>query len=61
MLQWLYNISINAFALLVRLISPFNPKAKLAIQGRQLAASGLLVWRNQHPGKLIWFHCASLG
>jgi len=61
MLQWLYNISINAFALLVRLISPFNPKAKLAIQGRRLAASGLMAWRNQHPGKLIWFHCASLG
>jgi 3-deoxy-D-manno-octulosonic-acid transferase len=61
MLQWLYNMLMNAFALLVRLISPFNPKAKLAIQGRQLAASSLMAWRNQHPGKLIWFHCASLG
>jgi 3-deoxy-D-manno-octulosonic-acid transferase len=61
MMQWLYNFSMHAFALAVRLFAPFNHKAKLAVQGRHGSASRLQAWRDQHPGQLIWFHCASLG
>jgi 3-deoxy-D-manno-octulosonic-acid transferase len=56
----LYSIFVRLYPFAIRLVSPFNEKARLWEKGRKdiflrlqqaLAASG----------KLIWMHCASLG
>lgn len=60
--MFLYNLSIYAFQLGLKLASPFNPKAKLWVRGRKN-------WKDNLKNKVealqlenaIWFHCASLG
>jgi 3-deoxy-D-manno-octulosonic-acid transferase len=55
-----YNLFIKIYTLLLRLLFPFNPKAKLWIKGRE----GLLdkIEREiESSKKKIWFHFASLG
>lgn len=60
----LYNLSIYGYQFIIWLVSPFNHKAKLWIEGRAL---GIGDWEsgkqtNQSPiPKTAWFHCASLG
>jgi 3-deoxy-D-manno-octulosonic-acid transferase len=63
MLNLLYNISIYGYSLIIKLLSPFNTKAKLWIDGRndifERLKSGI---NNQNSNsKIAWFHCASLG
>jgi len=43
------------------IISPFHAKAKLWIVGRKNTLKNVDSFRRSNPGKLIWFHCASLG
>ena len=58
----LYNLGIHAFKLGLQLASPFNPKAKLWLEGRKN-------WEENLKKKVAdlklehaaWFHCASLG
>jgi 3-deoxy-D-manno-octulosonic-acid transferase len=60
--MFLYNLSIHALQIGLKLASPFNPKAKLWIDGRKN-------WKYNLKNKVdslqlenaIWFHCASLG
>ena len=56
----LYNLGILIYITMVRLVSPFNRKARLIVLG----------WKNWHArlsqkaggeDKYIWVHCASLG
>jgi 3-deoxy-D-manno-octulosonic-acid transferase len=57
---WLYNIGIFFYGLILRLLTPFNSKAKLFIEGR----NGLFEVLKNHINageKHIWFHFASLG
>ena len=57
---FLYQLSIFLYGLLLRLIAPFHPKAKLWVAGRK----GLLKRIEQTVEKgqeYIWFHFASLG
>lgn len=66
MSKLIYNISIYAYQLLVWLVSPYNTKAKLWIQGRKnfqnkVLASDFYIQRSKNPKPLAWFHCASLG
>ena len=59
-MRFLYDLGIGLYTLLLRLISPFHPKAKLWVQGRK----GLFVRMEQTIEKgcrPIWFHFASLG
>lgn len=62
----LYNWSIYAYVSLLRLISPFNKKAKLWVDGRNNLFDKLKTdaerkhWRSGVT-RLAWFHCASLG
>ncbi len=57
---FLYNIGIFLYGLILRLVAPFNSKAKLFVAGRKHIFS-------QIKGKInpadrhIWFHFASLG
>jgi len=60
--MFLYNLGIHAFKLGLQLASPFNPKAKLWVEGRKN-------WEENLKSKVsslqleqaVWFHCASLG
>ncbi|MGV6945659.1 3-deoxy-D-manno-octulosonic acid transferase [Sphingobacterium kyonggiense] len=59
-MRFLYQLSIFLYGLLLRLIAPFHPKAKLWVAGRK----GLLKRIEQTVEKgqeYIWFHFASLG
>lgn len=56
----MYNIGIVIYAFVVRLISPFNRKAKLMIDG-QAKTFKVLKERIDPKSKYIWFHAASLG
>ncbi|PLK46052.1 3-deoxy-D-manno-octulosonic acid transferase [Emticicia sp. TH156] len=66
MLNFLYNLSIYAYVSLLRLVSPFNKKAKLWVEGRKNLFDKLKTdaerkhWRSGVT-RLAWFHCASLG
>ena len=59
-MRLLYNIGIRIYWLAALIISPWNRKAKLWLEGRKF-------WYEKLKGvfdpdeKLIWFHCASLG
>jgi 3-deoxy-D-manno-octulosonic-acid transferase len=59
-MKFLYNIGIFLYVLLVRLLSPFDSKAKLWISGRREWES-LLRMRTSRDDTNIWIHCASLG
>jgi 3-deoxy-D-manno-octulosonic-acid transferase len=61
MIQWVYHLAIGMFELSVRIASLFHPKARLAISGRKKLLQQIEAWRKEHAGKLLWFHCASLG
>lgn len=60
--MFLYNLGIHLFKIGLKLASPFNPKAKLWLEGREN-------WQKNLQSKVkdlqlenaIWFHCASLG
>lgn len=55
-----YYLSILFYTWIVRLVSPFNNKAKLWIDGRKDWKKKLA--ENMSSGdRWIWFHCASLG
>lgn len=52
--KFLYNLSLQAYYFVALLISPFNKKASLWVNGRKIDIP-------QITEKSIWFHCASLG
>jgi 3-deoxy-D-manno-octulosonic-acid transferase len=57
---WLYNFGIFLYGLILRLLTPFNSKAKLFIKGRSRLFEELE--KEINPGeKHVWFHFASLG
>jgi 3-deoxy-D-manno-octulosonic-acid transferase len=57
----LYNIGIFLYSLIIRLVSRFNQKAKLWIEGRKDVFEKLEKWRAANSGRVVWFHAASLG
>ena len=59
-MKLIYNIGIQLFTLLVRLVSPFNEKARLWIRGRKNWYPRLLE-NVKIDERNIWIHCASLG
>jgi 3-deoxy-D-manno-octulosonic-acid transferase len=60
--MFLYNLGIQAFQLGLRLASPFNPKAKLWLEGRRNWEENLkLKVASLNLENAVWFHCASLG
>jgi 3-deoxy-D-manno-octulosonic-acid transferase len=57
---FLYNTGIKIYSLVLWLISPFNPKARSWIKGRE----GLLdkiALETDNTKKKVWFHFSSLG
>lgn len=55
----LYQISIHFFILFLRIISLFNQKVRIGIEGRRNWIS--VLEDIPKDGQVIWFHCASLG
>jgi 3-deoxy-D-manno-octulosonic-acid transferase len=55
-----YNAGIFLYHLLIRMLVPFNKKAKLYIKGRENWLAGLKA-SIDIDSRYIWFHCASLG
>lgn len=58
---FIYNLALRVYFAGIRLVSPWNPKAKLALKGRE----GLfrIIEEKLQNNKLpvVWMHCASLG
>jgi 3-deoxy-D-manno-octulosonic-acid transferase len=64
--KFLYNLSIYLYVLLLKLISPFNKKAKLWVDGRDKLFNKIKLDAERRQlrsrnTKVAWFHCASLG
>ncbi len=56
----LYNLAISAYFLIILIVSAFNKKAKLWVNGRKHWQKRLKeAIDNEQP--TAWFHCASLG
>ena len=56
----MYYIAIFLYALAVRLVAPFNKKAKKILAGQK--ETFFILKKNIHPdAKYVWFHAASLG
>ncbi|HMQ07996.1 MAG TPA: glycosyltransferase N-terminal domain-containing protein [Saprospiraceae bacterium] len=57
-----YNLGILIYVSVLRLISPFHPKANKWITGRKNTFNKIKEWKNNtHPSFTILIHCASLG
>lgn len=55
-----YNLVVIAVSVFLKLISPFNKKIMLFVDGRK-ATFSVLADKIKPSDKVIWFHCASLG
>ncbi len=59
---YLYNVGIYIYGAILKLVSPFVPKAKEIVQGRQQSLDIIQSKKEEHPNaKWIWIHAASLG
>lgn len=58
-MKLLYNFAVSAFPAILRSISPFHRKARLMTEGRK--GWQAKVRSSVLHGRVIWFHCASLG
>jgi 3-deoxy-D-manno-octulosonic-acid transferase len=64
---FVYNLFVVLYGFAARLISPWNPKAKLWIRGRKDLFPALEARMRESAGslrpesRLVWIHCASLG
>ncbi len=56
----LYNLFTRLYYLLIALASPFNPKAKLWINGRKNLIKHIRI-SLKNGEERIWIHCSSLG
>lgn len=56
-----YFAFIKLYPFVAKLISPFNNKAALWVNGRRNLLEEIAGKLKNDPSKKIWFHCASLG
>jgi len=56
----LYNLGISLLSFFLKLISPFNSKIKLGVDGRKKTFK-ILASSIKDGDRTFWFHCASLG
>src|SRR5690606_16162916 len=59
------NLLYRLFFLLIpgvlKLLVPFSAKLKHFLEGRKFGFSKVRNFRDSYPGRLAWFHVASLG
>lgn len=58
---WFYNLLTYIFIGLAKLMALFNNKIHAFVRGRQVLFPNLVSAVKDWQGKVIWFHCASLG
>lgn len=59
-MNFIYNLSIFIYSILIRLAAPFNLKAGQILKGRR-SVFDELTNKIKHDRPIIWVHCASLG
>jgi 3-deoxy-D-manno-octulosonic-acid transferase len=59
-MKLIYNLGILIYTFIVRIVSPFNHKARLMVKGHK-DWYRLLSSKINQDEKYIWVHCASLG
>ncbi|HHT03215.1 MAG TPA: 3-deoxy-D-manno-octulosonic acid transferase [Bacteroidales bacterium] len=59
-MNYIYSFFISLYTFLMLLVSPFNKKAKLILEGRKHSFKKLAEGINKDD-KVAWFHAASLG
>ena len=57
----LYTIALSSYALLLRLLAPFVPKAAAWVAGRRGLMPRIARALAADTAPRVWFHCASLG
>ena len=60
-LRFLYSLGLALYALLLRLVAPFNPKAAAWVAGRQGLLPRIAQALGPETAPRLWVHCASLG
>ena len=60
-MQFFYNLGIWFYGIAIRLVAPFNEKAKLFRNGRINIFERLKKAFSENQQEVAWFHCASLG
>ncbi|MBC6607872.1 3-deoxy-D-manno-octulosonic acid transferase [Hymenobacter sp. BT188] len=58
---FLYNLALQTYALLLRLVASFVPKAEQWLSGRRGLLPHIQQTLKDETAPLVWFHCASLG
>ncbi|WP_317175021.1 3-deoxy-D-manno-octulosonic acid transferase [Hymenobacter qilianensis] len=58
---FLYNLALQTYALLLRLVASFVPKAEQWLSGRRGLLPHIQQTLKGETAPLVWFHCASLG
>lgn len=59
-MKFLYSLSVISYSLIIRIVSPFNAKAKKWVEGRKNWRKNLQTLIGDHEN-IIWVHAASLG
>ncbi|MBE9487944.1 MAG: 3-deoxy-D-manno-octulosonic acid transferase [Bacteroidetes bacterium] len=57
----LYNLGMFLLNSAIKIAAPFNPKAKLWCKGREHLLEKIETAMLSVKGRVVWFHCASLG
>lgn len=57
----IYSISIYSYFILVKLVAPFNSKARKWLEGRKGLFEKIHSELQHDSSPKVWFHCASLG
>jgi len=57
----LYDIALRLYAILLRVLAPFVPKAAAWVAGRRGLLAHIRRTVGPDPAPRVWFHCASLG
>ncbi|MFI3314794.1 MAG: glycosyltransferase N-terminal domain-containing protein, partial [Rikenellaceae bacterium] len=60
-MNFIYEISLHIYSTLIRVVSPFNPKARFWSRGRKGLLEKIAADLEGNTKKVAWFHAPSLG
>lgn len=60
-MRWLYTIGIVLYGCIIRIVAPWNAKAKLWVKGRKNILDKIQSDLKDNKYPIIWIHSASLG
>ncbi|MBL6447231.1 3-deoxy-D-manno-octulosonic acid transferase [Fulvivirga sp. 29W222] len=59
--EFIYNISLFFYNVIINIAAPFNKKARLFVEGRKDLLQRIETALAESKAPIAWFHCASLG